>query len=135
MRFKRNGREEDYSIQLIPLIDVIFFLLAFFMISTTFVDINRNLDIDLPEAKAGSASEKPMVFEIEIGQDGNIRLNGEDVTLAALETLLKQRTPGMAAGKRSAVIRADKKANHGEVVKVMDVCKRSGVTQIGVAVR
>jgi biopolymer transport protein ExbD len=135
MRFKRNAREEDYSIQLIPLIDVIFFLLAFFMISTTFVDINRNLDIDLPEAKAGSASEKPMVFEIEIGQDGNIHLNGEGVTLAALETLLKQRMPGMAAGKRSAVIRADKKANHGEVVKVMDVCKRSGITQIGVAVR
>lgn len=135
MRFKRNSREEDYSIQLIPLIDVVFFLLAFFMISTTFVDINRNLDIDLPEAKAGAASEKSMVFEIEIGVDGKIRLNGEDVTLATLETLLKQRIPGMGHGKRSVVIRADTKANHGEVVKVMDICKRSGVTQIGVAVR
>jgi biopolymer transport protein ExbD len=135
MRFKRNSREEDYSIQLIPLIDVVFFLLAFFMLSTTFVDINRNLDINLPEAKAGAASEKPMVFEVEIAQDGKIRLNGEDVTLAALETLLKQRIHGMAHGKRSVVIRADKKANHGEVVKVMDICKRSGVTEIGVAVR
>jgi biopolymer transport protein ExbD len=135
MRFKRNSREEDYSIQLIPLIDVVFFLLAFFMISTTFVDINRNLDIDLPEAKAGAASEKSMVFEVEIGVDGKIRLNGEDVTLVTLETMLKQRIPGMTAGKRSVVIRADTKANHGEVVKVMDICKRSGVTQIGVAVR
>lgn len=135
MRFKRNNREEDYSIQLIPLIDVVFFLLAFFMLSTTFVDFNRNLDIELPEAKAGSASEKSMVFEIEVAVDGKIRVNGEDVTLVALETLLKQRVPGMAVGKRSAVIRADKKSNHGEVVKVMDICKRSGVTEIGVAVQ
>jgi biopolymer transport protein ExbD len=135
MRFKRNGREEDYSIQLIPLIDVVFFLLAFFMLSTTFVDMNRNLDISLPEAKAGAASEKPMVFEVEIGQDGKTRLNGEDVTLIALETLLKQRIHSMTHGKRSVVIRADTKANHGEVVKVMDICKRSGVTEIGVAVR
>lgn len=135
MRFKRDSREEDYSVQLIPLIDVVFFLLAFFMLSTTFVNVNRNLDIELPEAKAGAATEKSRVFEIEIGVDGKIRLNGEDVTLTAMETLLQQRIPGVGAGKRSVVIRADRKTNHGDVVKIMDICKRSGVTEIGVAVR
>jgi biopolymer transport protein ExbD len=135
MRFKRDNREEDYSIQLIPLIDVVFFLLAFFMLSTTFVNVNRNLDIELPQSKAGAASEKPVVLEIELGADGKIRLNGEDVTLDAMETLVKQRIHAMRAGKRSVVIRADRKTSHGDVVKVMDICKRSGVTEIGVAVR
>jgi len=135
MRFKRDNREEDYSIQLIPLIDVVFFLLAFFMLSTTFVNVNRNLDIELPQSKAGAASEKPVVLEIELGADGKIRLNGEDVTLDAMETLVKQRVRAMRAGKRSVVIRADRKTSHGDVVKVMDICKRSGVTEIGVAVR
>ena len=135
MRFRRKRGEEDYSLQLAPLIDVVFLLLIFFMVSTVFVDFSRRMDIELPEAKAGAATEKSMVFEIEVGTDGKIRLNGEDVTLAAMETLLKQRIPGVGAGKRSAVIRADRKTNHGDVVKVMDICKRSGVTEIGVAVR
>lgn len=134
MRFRRN-REEDYSLQLAPLIDVVFLLLIFFMVSTVFVDFSRRMDIELPEAKAGAATEKSRVFEIEIGQDGKVRVNGEDVTLEAMETLLKQRIPSMGPGKKSAVIRADKQTNHGDVVKVMDSLKRSGVTDIGVAVR
>ena len=51
MRFSHLKEEEDYSLQLTSLIDVVFLLLIFFMVSTTFVDFTRRLDIQLPEAK------------------------------------------------------------------------------------
>lgn len=51
MRFNHIKEEEDYSLQLTSLIDVVFLLLIFFMVSTTFVDFTRRLDIQLPESK------------------------------------------------------------------------------------
>ncbi len=51
MKFRKN-EEEDFSLQLTPLIDVVFLLLIFFMVSTAFIDFTRRMDIELPEVKA-----------------------------------------------------------------------------------
>lgn len=133
MKFKR-AREEDYSIQLTALIDVVFFLLVFFMLTTSFADSTRQLDVELPEAKAGAAEDKPKVFEIQMSKDNKMLLNGNDVTIAGLPQLLADK--GVPNGqKRSVVIRADKALDYGEVVKVMGLCKEAGITDIGVAVQ
>ncbi|MBI4665291.1 MAG: biopolymer transporter ExbD [Nitrospinae bacterium] len=132
MKFKRN-REEDYALQLIPLIDVVFFLLAFFMISTTFADPTKSMDIELPDSQAGAAANDLKVVEIDINREGEIFFNGEPADPKTLKALITEKMRGMK--KRSAIVRADTSSNHGKVVQVMGICKEAGVNDIGVAVR
>ena len=67
--------EEDYSLSLTALIDVVFLLLIFFMVSTAFIDFTRRMDIRLPEAEAGATTgERTRQFLIEIGKNGLITL-------------------------------------------------------------
>lgn len=132
MRFRQEG-EEDYSLQLTPLVDVIFLLLIFFMVSTAFIDFTRRLDIQLPEAKAAQVMEKVKSFVIEMGVDKKILLNGENVTMESLEVKLKKRMK--TATRASAIIKADKRLPYGNVVKVMGIVKDAKIRDIGVAVR
>lgn len=132
MRF-RQDTEEDYSLQLTPLVDVIFLLLIFFMVSTAFIDFTRRLDIQLPEAKAAQVIEKVKSFVIEMGVDKKIHLNGELVTIDSLEAKLKEAMKTAARG--SAIIKADKRLPYGNVVKVMGLVKEAKIRDIGVAVR
>jgi biopolymer transport protein ExbD len=132
MMFRKEA-EEDYSLQLTPLVDVIFLLLIFFMVSTAFIDFTRRLDIQLPEAKAAQVIEKVKSFVIEMGIDKKILLNGKLVTMEALETQIKSEMKTAARG--SAIIKADKRLPYGNVVKVMGIVKDAKIRDIGVAVR
>jgi len=132
MKFRRS-EEEDYSLQLTPLIDVVFLLLIFFMVSTAFIDFTRRMDIELPESSAGAAAEKARVYEIEMNLDKKIFMNGEEVVIEALPDLLKVDDPKIT--KRSAMIRADRRLDYGDVVKVMGICQKAGIMDIGVAVQ
>jgi biopolymer transport protein ExbD len=132
MKFSRP-QEEDFSLQLTPLIDVVFLLLIFFMVSTAFIDFTRRMDIELPDSDAGRAMEKIKVYEIEMSVDGDLLVNGRAVSLAGLTPLLEKRDPSVV--KRSAVIRADKGIDYGDVVKVMGLCKQADIGDIGLAVR
>lgn len=132
MRFRKEA-EEDYSLQLTPLVDVIFLLLIFFMVSTAFIDFTRRLDIQLPEAKAAQVVEKVKSFVIEMGIDKKIHLNGKLVTMESLETRIKSEMKTAARG--SAIIKADKRLPYGNVVKVLGIVKDAKIRDIGVAVR
>ena len=130
MKFIRR-EEEDYSLQLTALIDVVFLLLIFFMVSTAFVDFTRQLEIELPESTAGAPTPKTRVYTIEINKDGSIFLDGVKTDLLDLPGRIKAQGGGM---KLSVVIRADKKLNYGLAVEVMGVCKEAGISDIGLAV-
>ncbi len=132
MKFNRNP-EEDYNLQLTPLIDVVFLLLIFFMVSTAFIDFSRRMDIELPEASAGSAMEKIKVYEIELNTAKEITVNGVPVSLEDLVALLNKKDPSIA--KRTAVVRADRGLDYGYVVKVMSACQEAGIADIGLAVQ
>ncbi len=131
MRFRKEA-EEDYSLQLTPLVDVIFLLLIFFMVSTAFIDFTRRLDIQLPEAKAAQVVEKVKSFVIEMGIDKKIHLNGKLVTMESLETRIKSEMKTAARG--SAIIKADKRLPYGNVVKVLGIVKDAKIRDIGIAV-
>lgn len=132
MRFQKD-EEEDASIQLTSLIDVIFLLLIFFMLTTTFADFTQRLDIELPEARAATTKEKQLKYTIELDEKGRIALNGKIVTLAVLDTTLHRDT---AAGKvKGAVLRADRSVTHGEVVRVLGIVRDAGIEEVGIAVR
>lgn len=132
MKFNRNP-EEDYNLQLTPLIDVVFLLLIFFMVSTAFIDFSRRMDIELPESSAGAAMEKVKVFEIEINTDKEVTVNGVPTTMDELSVLLNKKDPSIV--KRSAVVRADRGLDYGYVVKIMTACQEAGIADIGLAVQ
>ena len=132
MKFK-NTEEEDYSLQLTSLIDVVFLLLIFFMVSTAFIDFSRRIDIKLPKVSAGAAMGKIKVFEIEITKNNEIFVNGSPATLDSLPAILGKKDPSIK--KRSAVIRADRSIDYGKAVKIMGICNKAGILDIGLAVQ
>ncbi len=130
MRFFRRD-EEDFSLDYTPLIDVVFLLLIFFMVSTQFVSFNKRLEVSLPKAKGGEKKEKKREVTVEMMADGRIFLNGKLVTYTGLEKALTKEKGKIG----SAIIRADKSLPYGGVVRVMGICKAVGVNEVGIAVR
>jgi biopolymer transport protein ExbD len=131
MRFRKRG-EEDYSINLPSMTDIIFLLLIFFMVATVLKDSTRRLDVQLPEARGGQAAEARRLT-IEMAADGAISLDGELVTQEQLEQQLQP--TGATEGQRSVVIKADKRLAYGRVIEVMGLCKGAGIADIAVAVK
>ena len=76
MRF-RSENDENFSFDLTPLVDVVFLLLIFFMVSTVFVDFKRQMDISLPSSKSSVPSELKEPVKVELTVDKQIFLNGD----------------------------------------------------------
>jgi biopolymer transport protein ExbD len=131
MRF-RNEEEENFSLDLTPLVDVVFLLLIFFMVSTVFVDFKRRMDISLPTSKVSIPDETPKTLELEITIDKQVFLNGNKVSLKSLESALKKIDVDK---KKAAIIRADKNLPYGDVIKVMGVLQSARILDISVAVQ
>ena len=131
MRF-RSENEENFSFDLTPLVDVVFLLLIFFMVSTVFVDFKRQMDISLPSSKSSVASEVKEPIKVELTVDKQIFLNGEKVTLEEFESALLKIS---VSKNNAAVIRADKNLPYGNVIKIMGILQSAKILDIGVAVK
>jgi biopolymer transport protein ExbD len=131
LRFSRR-EPEAIELQLVPLIDVVFLLLIFFLMGTTFVDLLDKLDIRLPESSVATRQERRNHL-IEMSSDGKIFLNGGLATIDDLGERLEQLQWDPGTRSRVVIIKADKRVSHGDVVKVMGLCKESGILQIGIA--
>lgn len=131
MNFKRQAGEE-VSVNLTPLIDVVFLLLIFFMVSTTFTK-ESHLEIDLPQSSADPA--KPSVNEIEviINASGEFSVNDRALVNNQEETL-KKAVEKLSNGdtKIPFIITADAKTAHEFVVRVMDVAGQLGFVQLSI---
>ena len=86
MRF-RSENEENFSLDLTPLVDVVFLLLIFFMVSTVFIDFKRQMDISLPSSKSSAPSEVLGPVMVELTIDRQVLLNGEKINLKNLSRL------------------------------------------------
>tara|TARA_B100000315_G_scaffold88389_1_gene81191 strand:- start:19045 stop:19446 length:402 start_codon:yes stop_codon:yes gene_type:complete len=133
MLFRKEG-EEDFSLDLTPMIDVVFLLLIFFMVSTSFIDFSRRMDISLPEAKAAVTADKLKNYVIEIGLNKKIFLNGTEVGFKALEERLKGKEEGLEM-KKAVVIRADEKLDYGLIVKIMGIVNAAEIADLSIAVK
>jgi biopolymer transport protein ExbD len=112
-----NEPEENFEINLLPMIDVIFSILACFMISTLFLSRSQGLPVELPSAQT-SESKQTAEINITVKPNGDLFLDRKAIQLEKLEGVLKEK---IAPGSQSLVIiNADKKVEHGTVVKVMD---------------
>lgn len=127
MKFPRKARE-PVDINLAPLIDVVFILLLFFVVTTTFTR-ETLLKIDLPEAVSGVQPEEQYIIPLEIlvGQEGNYAVNGKTLASSDLNSLMAALIEASAGDKELPVtLSADGKAPHQAVVTAMDAASKLG---------
>ena len=130
MQFRRQRQQEE-TINLTPLIDVVFLLLIFFMVSTTFTK-ETHLDINLPEASVEPVEVTTAdSIDITVQANGDYVVNGQALINQQADTLqraLKKVSDGDVT--KSLTITADANASHQAVVRVMDVAGQLGFAQL-----
>ncbi|MGF1539120.1 MAG: ExbD/TolR family protein [Pleurocapsa sp.] len=109
--------EEQFEINILPMIDVIFSILAFFIISTLFLTRSQGLPVDLPSAQTSEPKES-VQLNITIEADGKMYLDRQPIQLEALKGALTEKI--QPNSESIVIINADEKVQHGTVVKVMD---------------
>lgn len=134
MQFRRQATEQD-GVNLTPLIDVVFLLLIFFMVSTTFTK-ESHLELNLPEAAGPQAESIPRSVEILINADGSYSVDGRALINKKLTTL-KSALSEVSAGEynRPLVITADATAQHQAVVRAMDAAGQLGFVNLSITTR
>ncbi len=130
MRFQ-NRNKDDVELDMTPLIDVVFLLLIFFMLSTS-LSVNPGIKVDLPKASAEQVKKKKITLRVAIEASGRIYLEGRKVSLEELKKHFLK-TAKKSDGDALVVIEADRKVYHGLVVKVMDAAKTSGLSKLAIA--
>ena len=126
---KRNLENEEQELNLTPLIDCVFLLLIFFMVTTVFKQ-PYTLQVQLPEAvKANQIEEKKLVGTVTI--DGRIEINRNIVTSGELEAVLMREKQD--TGSLTLILRTDQQTRHKHMLEMLQVAKRVGVEKIVLA--
>lgn len=127
MRFKRRGRKIKAEFNLTPLIDMVFNLLIFFLLTSSYV-FQPGIKINLPKAVTSEVlKEEPLV--ITVTSEDAIYLNDKIATVKELISKLNK----VSKEKGTLLIKADKKASVGRVVEIWDMCREAGVPQVNIA--
>jgi biopolymer transport protein ExbD len=131
MRLQRRDIKRA-RIEIIPMIDTIFFLLVFFMISTLSMSQYSGLPVNLPKAATGQQPPSESAA-VTIGPDGKIAIDKQEVSRDRIGNILKTRLAGNA--ELLVLINADERVEHGAVTEVMDQARQAGVTRMAIAVK
>ncbi|MBO6201896.1 MAG: biopolymer transporter ExbD [Selenomonas sp.] len=128
----RNARmEHSPQIMIIPMIDIIFFLLVFFMMSTLYMTSQETIPVNLPAA-ASARQDVVKSLQVTVSSDGRLYLGKEAMNLPQL----KEKLMGEAKTADIAVsLRADKDVDYGTFIAVMDELKTSGIQRISLAAK
>jgi len=129
MRFKKHMELEHglKQIDIAPLIDMVFQLLIFFMLTSSFV-MQPGIKVNLPKAVT-SEIVKYENIEVVLSGENVIYLNGKVLTMQELNNLLKT----VAKRQQPILIKADRRASLGRVVEIWDMCRDLGIQQINIA--
>ena len=130
-------REDQNAINLTPMIDIVFLLIIFFMVSTKFSELNeaeRDLSINVPTVSNATAlTSAPKKRLVEVAQDGTITLDHRQVTLNGLKTKLtaaKKQYP-----KLGVVVRGDGRSDFQPIASVLATCRQAQITDLNLKVR
>jgi len=127
----RRSRRETADINVTSLVDVIFNLLIFFVLSTTFNESGSGVVVELPAAKAADTDTGPSDLVVALTTDGLTIVQGKSLgpdSLAELFASFKQDAPGGVV-----VVQADAEVPHGRVVSVIDAAKAKGIARVVIA--
>lgn len=128
MLLKSTTQSDSVSIEMMPLIDMVFLLLIFFLVATTFRQTEREMQIALPFAdSAGPISTTLREIIINVDKDGRIVMSGQPIQPDELRSRIEQ---AVAANPQQKVtVRGDREAAYGRVVAVLDICKGGGIQE------
>ena len=129
MDFLQKDSDEP-RLDLTPMVDVVFLLLIFFMISTTFVE-SPGLSIKLPESSAETIDREPKEIKVYLSRDGDIYHQDQQVSLDQFKQILAEKKG--QAGETTFLLLADKDAKHGKVVSLMDLAREYGYLKLAIA--
>jgi biopolymer transport protein ExbD len=129
MQFRRP-RRDDARIDITPLVDMVFLLLIFFMLSTTFI-VTPGIKVNLPQSSAEKVTQEKNEVQVVITEDNKVFVENMLLDRGELEHRLAE------VARRDpltlVVINADAKSLHGKVVEVMDIAKQSGLNRLAIA--
>lgn len=129
--FLQPQREEDVRIEITSLIDIIFLLLIFFMISTTFISV-PGMEVSLPQAEAVKLEREKKEITIVVNREGRIFLNKAPVASEDFLATLREKVSASGA-ETLAIVRGDKGVSYGLVVEVMDLVRKAGIQRLAIA--
>ena len=127
MRFKKHLEFESGHLDIAPLIDVVFLLLIFFMLTSSYI-FQPGIKINLPKAVTSEVIQEKNLI-IAVSAEDLIYLNDKPVTLNQLREYLQ----GFSKEDRPLLIKADRSSSLGKVVQIWDLCRDVGLTQINIA--
>jgi biopolymer transport protein ExbD len=130
MRFSQTKREEiSLGVSIAPLIDIVFLLLIFFMLTSHF-DIISGIDIKLPDISERGSDQSVDTMTVSLDKTGNCYLQKKKVTLKDLYLIIEE----LAKEKKiNLILNADRDVTHGHVVRIMDLAKKAGINSIVIA--
>ena len=131
MKLPRKRRKKP-RIEIIPMIDTMFFLLVFFMVASLSMTVQRGLPVNLPHA-ASARDEIKQVVTLTLTKEGRLFLDDAE-TPSSAEAAMKLAGRKKAGEQLAVVIKADRGVEHGKVIDLMDAVRQVGVLRISVAV-
>jgi biopolymer transport protein ExbD len=124
----RESDIENIHIDFVPMVDVLFNLLIFFLLATTIAQVEREMNIALPFAKsAGPITAALRELVINVDAQGQVILSGRKVSLDDLKQVVQQAVE--TNPEQKVVVRADRHVPYGTVVGVLDICKGAGIQE------
>jgi biopolymer transport protein ExbD len=120
-------------LEIIPLIDIMFFLLASFMMISLQMQIVRTVKANLPTATQAAANQKPDLVNVFVNRDGQVSVDKKAISFADFNTLLTNRFS--LNTNLPVYLTGAKDATHGEIISVLDFIKRAGIQRVAIAVK
>ena len=120
-------------LEIIPLIDIMFFLLAAFMLVSLQRQHLLSIKADLPTATVATALTKPALTTVTVDRFGQVALDGQPTTFPALERFLQDKLAGNA--NWPVYIQGHRETTHGAIIGVLDFVRRAGIRKVAIAVQ
>lgn len=132
MKFGQQFQQESETIQLAPLIDIVFLTLVFFMVTSVFSSQESELDITLPTANSALEDERSQgEIYINLKEDGSIVLNQREMTIDELQETLYRVAEHFPGG--AVIVRGDRNANLGRAIAILDCCRKADIQNVAFA--
>ncbi len=125
---------DEFGVELAPLVDIVFLLLVFFLVATTYLDEEKDLSVALPEVASSKGGDRPRLARVllNVREDGTVLLGTRPVGRNELyRALIEARR---ANPHVPVILRGDRAASHGDIMAVYDLCRRARIRNLAVAV-
>ena len=130
MNFTKHRLQKKPVFMIIPMIDIIFFLLVFFMMNSLQTVAQKALTVQLPQAQSASApAQLPIIITLD--EAGHMTIDNKPVSITESSGIMTKHIQENA--NAAVILQADRRTAHGQVVAVMDMLKQSGVKRLSIA--